>query len=90
MSEHDTKVAEECGKFIIKSDKFQEVILIDLISKVSIKEDSITIHFLKRAGVDPCLLIKDGFEETTWLYLKDFFLNTYPQIPAPGLSMEEG
>jgi len=90
VSEND-KIAEECGKFIIRSNKFQKVILIDLISMVDIEEDFIRIRFRSRSGhYAPLTLQKTDFEDTTWLHLQDFFLNTYPQIPAPGVSIEEG
>jgi hypothetical protein len=88
MSEHETKIAEECGKFVIKSNKLQQVILIDLISKVTIWKDGIKISFLSKSGLEPILLDQSDFEDTTWLYLQDFFTGTYPQIPAPGISME--
>lgn len=90
MTEHEASIAEECGKFVIKSNKFQKVILIDLISLVNAEEDAIEVWFLLKSGLaSPLTLKKTDFEETTWLHLQDLFINTYSQIPAPGLSMGE-
>lgn len=89
MTEHEASIAEECGKFVIKSNKFQKVILIDLISLVNSGDDFIELLFLKKSGIDTHLVLKkDDFEDPTWLHLQDFFINTYSQIPAPGISME--
>lgn len=81
MSEQDKRTVEESGKYSIRCTKFQEVIDIDLLTRIRLEGEVLTLWFEKKSGIEePVQYFARDFEEPTWLALQQFFMQDYPKI----------